>query len=62
MKIDVDKVKLLYSELGIDERKEVREFIQEYEGKFYDEKKRLNEDLRKSLGPLSSAKCAYCGK
>jgi hypothetical protein len=62
MKNETERVKLLYSELGIDERKEVRDFIKEYEEKYYDEKKRLNEDLRKSLGPVSSAKCAYCGK
>lgn len=62
MNHQVERVKLLYSELGIDERKEIREFIRKFEDVFYDEKKVIREDLKKSLGPLSSAKCECCGK
>ena len=58
----IERIKLIYSELGIEERKEIREFIREYEDVFYDDKKKMKEDLRKSLGPLSSAICPYCGR
>lgn len=60
-----DKIKRLlkvYSELDYDRRKAVREFITNFETKEYPEKKSISETLNKSLGPLMSNSCPYCGK
>lgn len=60
-----EKVKRLltvYTELDWDSRKEVRDFIKDFEEKDFTEKKSINESFRKSLGPLSSSSCPYCGK
>lgn len=61
MNSKVEKVKAGYSSLEYDERKEIREFIEEFEKKEYKEKRWINEDLKKSLGPISSAGCPCCG-
>ena len=55
-------VKIGYSDLDWDERKEIRDFIEEFERKEYSDKRELNEGLRKSLGPINSATCPVCGK
>lgn len=55
-------VKIAYSDLDLNERKEIRDFIEEFEKKEYSDKRSLNESLRKSLGPINSATCPVCGK
>ncbi|MFT5914561.1 MAG: hypothetical protein ACI81T_001050 [Bacteroidia bacterium] len=60
-----EKVKRLlrvYSDLDWSERKEVRYFIDDFEEKEYSEKRKINESLNKSLGPLMTNSCPYCGK
>lgn len=58
----VKKVKLGYSSLDRSEREEVRRFIKEFEDEDFSEKRSINEELRKSLGPINSAECPCCGK
>ncbi len=58
----VTSIKIAYSDLGSDERKEIRDFIEEFEKKEYSDRRILNESLRKSLGPINSATCPVCGK
>ncbi len=58
----VTSVKLAYSELNAEERQEIRDFIVDYEREDYSAKRSSNEKLRKSLGPIDSATCPYCGK
>ena len=62
MKEKVEQVKIAYSDLSWDERKEIRDFIENFEKKEYSEKRVINEQLRKSLGPINSGKCEWCGK
>jgi len=50
-----------YSELDYDGRKEVREFIDNYEKKAGGERKPLVESIQRSLGPTSSI-CPCCGR
>ncbi|GGF49728.1 hypothetical protein [Echinicola rosea] len=60
-----EKVKRLlkvYSELDWDSRKAVRDFIMDFEKEEYSEKRKINESLNKSLGPLMTNTCPYCGK
>lgn len=60
-----EKVKRLarvYSELDWSERKAVREFIEDFERKEISGKRAINESLNKSLGPLMTNACPYCGK
>ncbi len=60
-----EKIKRLvkvYSELDWDSRKEVRDFIDNFEKKEFSEKRKINESLSKSLGPLMANSCPYCGK
>ncbi|NRS90842.1 hypothetical protein HNQ02_003789 [Flavobacterium sp. 7E] len=60
-----EKVKRLvkvYSELDWSERKVVRDFIEDFEKKEFSEKRAINEALNKSLGPLMTNACPYCGK
>ncbi|WCM43608.1 hypothetical protein MG290_14780 (plasmid) [Flavobacterium sp. CBA20B-1] len=60
-----EKVKRLlkvYSELAPSERKEVRDFIDDFERKSFLEKRSANESLNKSLGPLLTNSCVCCGK
>ncbi len=60
-----EKVKRLlkvYSEFDYNQRKQVRDFIENYEKKDLQEKRSANESLNKSLGPLMTNTCAYCGK
>lgn len=59
-----EKVKRLlkvYSELEWKDRKAVRDFIEEYEQNIL-ERSTLRESLNKSLGPLMTNTCPYCGK
>ncbi|PKD21813.1 hypothetical protein APR41_02200 [Salegentibacter salinarum] len=51
-----------YIELGIQERKEFREMISEFEGADYSKKKEAREIFNKSLGPLMNDVCKCCGK
>jgi hypothetical protein len=62
MKEKVELVKIAYSDLSWEERKEIRDFIENFEKKEYSEKRVINEQLRKSLGPINSGKCDWCGK
>lgn len=57
----VKKLILIYTELDVEERKQIRELIQQFEGKSLPERRTFNEGLSKSLGPTNS-RCAYCGK
>ena len=52
-----------YAELDDEQRKEVREKIQEFEEIEYSFKRTaLLESLQKSLGPLSQDICPRCGR
>lgn len=55
-------MKIAYSDLSWEERKEIRDFIENFEKKEYSEKRIINEQLRKSLYPINSGKCDWCGK
>lgn len=60
-----EKVKRLvkvYSELDWNSRKAVRDFIDDFEKKDIIEKGSINESLKRSLGPLMTNVCPYCGK
>jgi hypothetical protein len=57
----VKKLILLYTDLDFEERKQVRDLIQQYEEKPIIERRTFSEGLSKSLGPTNS-RCAYCGK
>lgn len=60
-----EKVKRLlkvYLELDSESKRVVRDFITDYERKGFFEKASANESLNKSLGPLMSNSCPYCGK
>ena len=50
-----------YSELDYSQRKEVRDFMDDFDAKEYKERKPLMESLAKSLGPVSSI-CPCCGR
>lgn len=52
----------VYSELDWDSRKEVRDFILDFEKKEYSEKREINESFKRSLGPMMTDTCPYCGK
>jgi len=51
-----------YSELDYTERKEVREFIQKFEGASLEERKPIVRGLSESVGPLDQGHCPCCGK
>ena len=51
-----------YTELDYTSRKEVRDFITDYESKGFSERKPLIESIQKSLGPTSSITCPCCGR
>lgn len=55
-------LKITYTKLTLSEKQEFKKFINEYEGKSEFEKGQVNENLRKSLGPINSAACPLCGK
>lgn len=57
----IKKLILIYTELDVEERKQVRELIQQFEGKSFPERRTFSEGLSKSLGPTNS-RCPYCGK
>lgn len=62
MKEKITKIKIAYSQLDWEERKEIRDFIEDFEKKEYSEKIDLNESLKRSLGPINSDVCPFCGK
>lgn len=62
MKKETVKVIKGYSELTYDERREVREFIEKYERKDYDDRKPEIRSLCESVGPLDSGACPCCGR
>lgn len=57
-----DLVKKGYTELDYDSRKEIREFITDFEKKDFSERKLIKESVQKSLGPTSNSPCPCCGK
>lgn len=59
---NVKRLLKVYSGLDIEGRKQVRDFIADFESKGYFEKKAINERFSKSLGPLMTSSCPYCGK
>jgi hypothetical protein len=58
----VKRLAKVYSELNYENRKAMRDFIDDFEKKEYSEKRDINESLKRSLGPLMSNVCPYCGK
>jgi ketopantoate hydroxymethyltransferase len=58
----VKRLAKVYSNMDYDQRRAVREFIDGFEKKEFPDRQKINEELRKSLGPLMSGTCAYCGK
>ena len=59
-----DAIKKLYIDSSISERDEVRKWIAEYESASLDKRTSMRETFNKSLslGPISAATCALCGK
>lgn len=55
-------IKIEYTKLTWSERQELKKFIIEFDGKSEFERGQVNENLRKSLGPINSASCPVCGK
>ncbi len=51
-----------YSELSYTERKEVRELIEKYEAKEFDDRKPLIKSLSESVGPIDQDSCPCCGR
>ena len=51
-----------YSELGYSERKEVRDFIKNYEEKEFEDRKPLIKSLSESVGPIDQDNCPCCGR
>jgi len=58
----VEKIFRLYTELDIESRKLLREKIVGFENVDYSKKREIREGFNKSLGPLMTNTCAYCGK
>ncbi|MDL5515075.1 hypothetical protein QSE00_24910 [Arenibacter sp. M-2] len=55
-------LKIEYTKLTSSEKQELKKFINEFDGKSEFEKGQVNENLRKSLGPINSTACPVCGK
>ncbi len=51
-----------YSELSFDEKKEIREQIEKYDGTTFDKRDSIIKALNESVGPLDSNVCPCCGK
>lgn len=51
-----------YSELSYSERKEIREQIEKFDEKEFDERNKLIKGLFESVGPLDQDSCPCCGK
>lgn len=62
MSVKLTKLKISYVELTDSEKEELKSFIRDYDGKYTFEKAQANESLKRSLGPIDSAKCSCCGK
>jgi hypothetical protein len=62
MSTKLTALKIAYSNLSYEERKDFQKFIKEFEESTFSERDVLNENFRKSLGPINSASCPYCGK
>lgn len=62
----LDKLKLLYTQLGLNDRIELKKFINDFETNTYSDQEQiresLNDVLNKSLGPINSSGCILCGK
>ena len=58
----VSQLLKLYYELNEDNKKYFLSKVLDYEKKDSAEKKSIKEAFNKSLGPLMSVKCIYCGK
>lgn len=60
-----EKTKLLFKlflDLPEIQKEEFEKLLREYKSKGIFEKRTFSEGFYKSLGPISSAKCEYCGK
>ncbi len=57
----IKRALLVYMSMTENERLEFKRKLKEFDEKILTEKQRFNEDIRKSLGPLSGS-CPYCGK
>lgn len=62
MEKKVERLFNAFTELSEIERSAFVDRIEHYQRIGYPEKHALKEELRKSLGPINSAKCPYCGK
>lgn len=51
-----------YSELSSSERKEVRDFIEKYERKEFEDRNPLIKSLSESVGPIDQNSCPCCGR
>lgn len=51
-----------YAQMNYYSRKEIRDFIKDYEDKEFKEKRSIEEQLNKSLGPTSDMNCPCCGR
>lgn len=62
MNENVQRIMRGYSELDLDSRKAVKEFIKDFEEKAFKEKEEIRKDFNKSLGPTSDMNCPCCGR
>lgn len=58
----VDRVKKVYLDLNSEEQELLKKFIKEYDRKPFNERTIIDDNLRKSLGPMLTTGCPYCGK
>lgn len=61
---NVQRILRIYVNLSLDERKELREQIDEFENLNYRDKERKRSNLndKRILGPTSQNPCPYCGR
>ena len=60
-----EKTKLLFKlflDLPENQKEEFEKLMSEYKSKGFFDKRTYRESFNKSLGPILSAKCEYCGK
>jgi hypothetical protein len=59
---EVKKIKRLIIQLDDTQRREIKTFLEDYERDTLEKRRSINEEFNKSLGPISSISCPYCGK
>ena len=58
----IERIFRVYTELDTESRKLLRERINNFENVDYSKKREIREGFNKSLGPLMTNTCEYCGK